>query len=90
MESFLKTKHAPFCPACDASPARPPSPPPGKTRRRRYDPVSSTEPFFNDITDDMLRYERNSKVPLAVRDAVRTCCACLLAPAFRLPKCLSA
>eukprot|EP00903_Cladosiphon_okamuranus_P007553 g7327.t1 len=35
-----------------------------------YDPVSSTEPFFNDITDDMLQYERNSKVPLAVRDAV--------------------
>lgn len=43
---------------------------PRQPRRRRYDPVSSTEPFFNDITDDMLRYERNSKVPLAVRDAV--------------------
>ena len=37
----------------------------------RYDPVSSTEKFFNDIPDDMLRYERNSKVPLDIRDAVR-------------------
>ncbi|CAM9603119.1 unnamed protein product [Laminaria digitata] len=35
-----------------------------------YDPVSSTEKFFNDIPDDMLRYERNSKVPLDIRDAV--------------------
>lgn len=42
-----------------------------RRRRHRYDPVSSTEKFFNDIPDDMLRYERNSKVPLAIRDAVR-------------------
>lgn len=42
-----------------------------QSRRRRYDPVSSTELFFNDIPDEMLRYERDSKVPLAVRDAVR-------------------
>ena len=37
----------------------------------RYDPVSSTEKFFNDIPDEMLRYERNSKVPLDIRDEVR-------------------
>ncbi|CAN0052709.1 unnamed protein product [Scytosiphon promiscuus] len=35
-----------------------------------YDPVSSTEKFFSDIPDEMLSYERDSKVPLAVRDAV--------------------
>ncbi|CBJ29360.1 conserved unknown protein [Ectocarpus siliculosus] len=35
-----------------------------------YDPVSNTEKFFMDIPDEMLRYERDSKVPLAVRDAV--------------------
>ena len=36
-----------------------------------YDPVSSTEKFFSNIPDEMLRYERDSKVPLEVRDAVR-------------------
>eukprot|EP00904_Undaria_pinnatifida_P013286 jgi/Undpi1/9088/HiC_scaffold_26.g11548.m1 len=35
-----------------------------------YDPVSSTEKFFNDIPDEMLRYERNSKVPLDIRDEI--------------------
>lgn len=42
----------------------------GCSARGRYDPISSTEKFFNDIPDEMLRYDRDSKIPLEVRDAV--------------------